>query len=253
MRKIIALVVVGIVSIGPSALPAQDDVETQLLERYYQDARKEMVAQIEADFVRASDTLGRSELNPRVLWALKRVPRHQFVPDYLRNYAYENRPLPIGHDQTISQPFIVAVMTELLDLGKGCKALDVGTGSGYQAAILAEICDQVYSIEIVEPLGIEARERLERLGYNNVTVRIGDGFNGWPEQGPFDAIVVAAVAGELPQPLLAQVKPGGRMIIPIGDALQGQTLVVVEKDADGAITTRDLLPVLFVPLTRDSE
>jgi protein-L-isoaspartate(D-aspartate) O-methyltransferase len=144
-------------------------------------------------------------------------------------------------------------MTDLLALPAGCTALDIGTGSGYQAAILAEICETVYTIEIVEPLGREAAARLERLGYQNVHARIGDGFFGWPEVGPFDAIVVAAVAEKLPMPLVEQIKPGGRMIIPIGSARSNQDLILVTKDTDGEISTRSILPVIFVPLTGDHE
>ena len=173
------------------------------------------------------------------------------MPKSLRHRAYENRPLQIGHGQTISQPYIVAIMTDLLALSPGCRVLDIGTGSGYQAAILAEICDVVYSIEIVEQLGLEARSRLERLGYENITVRIGDGFHGWPEQGPFDAIVVAAVAEDPPPPLLEQLKPGGRLIMPVGLDFGAQKLILVEKQADGQLSTTDILPVRFVPLTGD--
>lgn len=222
-------------------------------EQQFAGEREALILQIEADVQRTSEYLGKTALDPRVMEAMAQVPRHEFVPEALRVLAYENRPLPIGHDQTISQPYIVAIMTDLLALPAGCKALDIGTGSGYQAAILAEICDSVYTIEIVEPLGIEARNRLRRLGYDNTAVRIGDGFNGWPEQAPFDAIIVAAVANELPPPLLAQLKPGGRMIIPIRRKFMNQELVLAEKQTDGEITTRDILPVVFVPLTREPD
>lgn len=219
----------------------------------YADDRRALVRTIEKHVAETSGYLGRSKLSAPVIAALQNVPRHEFVPGWLSSRAYDDRPLPIGHDQTISQPYIVAIMTDLLDLQPGCKVLDVGTGSGYQAAILAEICDAVYSIEIVEALGLEARARLERLGYDNVMVRIGDGFHGWPEQQPFDAIVVAAVAAELPPPLLAQLKPGGRMMIPVHSGYRGQQLVLVEKLEDGSVTSREILPVRFVPLTRDHD
>ncbi len=222
-------------------------------ESAYADARESMLELIEADVRRTSEYLGKTALDPKVMDAIGRVPRHEFVPDALRAQAYENHPLPIGHDQTISQPYIVAIMTDLLELPAGCKALDIGTGSGYQAAILAEICDEVFSIEIVEPLGLAAEARLKRLGYDNVTVRIGDGFNGWPEQEPFDAIVVAATADKLPPPLVAQLKPGARMIIPVRQGSGSQELVLVEKHVDEKIITRDILPVLFVPLTGDHD
>jgi protein-L-isoaspartate(D-aspartate) O-methyltransferase len=222
-------------------------------ESAYADARESMLELIEADVRRTSEYLGKTALDPKVMDAIGRVPRHEFVPEALRAQAYENHPLPIGHDQTISQPYIVAIMTDLLELPAGCKALDIGTGSGYQAAILAEICDEVFSIEIVEPLGLAAEARLKRLGYDNVTVRIGDGFNGWAEQEPFDAIVVAATADRLPPPLVAQLKPGARMIIPVRQGSGSQELVLVEKHVDEKIITRDILPVLFVPLTGDHD
>ncbi len=222
-------------------------------ERRYTDARQALARTIENHVRETSSYLGKSALNPLVIEAIRAVPRHEFVPEWLRSRAYEDRPLPIGHDQTISQPYIVAIMTDLLALQPNCKVLDIGTGSGYQAAILAEICDTVYTIEIVEALGLEARARLERLGYGNVTVRIGDGFHGWPEQQPFDAIIVAAVAAELPPPLVEQLKPGGRMIIPLHSGARGQQLVLVEKHSDETITSKEILPVRFVPLTGDHD
>jgi protein-L-isoaspartate(D-aspartate) O-methyltransferase len=212
-----------------------------------------LILEIEANVERTRGYLGKSALDSRVMDAMATVPRHEFVPAPLREIAYDNRPLPIGYGQTISQPYIVAIMTDLLDLPAGCTALDIGTGSGYQAAILAEICETVYTIEIVEPLGQEARARLERLGYQNVRSRIGDGFFGWPEAAPFDAIVVAAVADELPLPLVEQIKPGGRMIIPIGTRLSGQDLILVTKNSAGETSTRSILPVIFVPLTGDHD
>lgn len=222
-------------------------------ERQYTEARQALVRTIENHVRETSGYLGTTALSPLVIEAIRQVPRHEFVPDWLRSKAYEDRPLPIGHDQTISQPYIVAIMTDLLALPAGCKVLDIGTGSGYQAAILAEICDSVYTIEIVEALGLEARARLERLGYENIKVRIGDGFNGWPEQQPFDAIIVAAVTAEPPGPLLQQLKPGGRMMIPLHSGIRGQQLVLVEKHSDEKITSREILPVRFVPLTGDHD
>lgn len=192
---------------------------------------------------------GRETVDPRVLGVLGRLPRHEFVPLPLRARAYENRPLPIGHGQTISQPYIVAVMTDLLKVGAGDTALEIGTGSGYQAAVLAELGVKVSSIEIVEPLALEAGERLRRLGYANIATRIGDGYHGWPERGPFDAIMVTAAASHVPPPLVRQLKPGGRMVIPVGAAFQTQQLLLVEKRADGTVTTRQMMPVAFVPLT----
>ncbi|MDO8932764.1 MAG: protein-L-isoaspartate(D-aspartate) O-methyltransferase [Rhodocyclaceae bacterium] len=192
---------------------------------------------------------GRGALDPRVLAALGRVPRHEFVSAALRSSAYANRPLPIGHGQTISQPYIVAVMTDYAKVGAGDTALEIGTGSGYQAAVLAELGVKVWSIEIVEPLAKEAAERLRRLGYANVATKFGDGYHGWPEHGPFDAIVVTAAASHVPPPLLRQLKPGGRMVIPVGASFQTQQLLLVEKRDDGTVTTRQMMPVRFVPLT----
>ena len=219
----------------------------------YAEARRQLARTIEEDVRQTSDYLGKSELDPRTIEAMATVPRHEFVPEALRAFAYANEPLPIGNDQTISQPYIVAIMTDLLDLPPDCKVLDIGTGSGYQAAVLAEICASVFSIEIVEPLGTQAAKRLARLGYDNVSLRIGDGFFGWPEEQPFDAIVVAAATDELPEPLIEQLKPGGRMIIPLYSGFASEQLVLVEKHADQSITTREILPVRFVPLTGDHD
>lgn len=192
---------------------------------------------------------GTQTIDRRVLAALGRVPRHEFVSSALRNSAYDNRPLPIGHGQTISQPYIVAVMTDLLNVGRGDTALEIGTGSGYQAAVLAELGVKVWSIEIVTALADEAAQRLRRLGYAGVTTRAGDGYHGWPDRGPYDAIIVTAAASHVPPPLLQQLKPGGRMVIPVGAPFQTQQLMLVEKRPDGAVTTRQMMPVRFVPLT----
>jgi len=186
------------------------------------------------------------------LKAMRAVLRHEFVPDNLRAHAYDDRPLPIGHGQTISQPYIVALMTELLQVEPEDKVLEIGAGSGYQAAVLAEIVDKVYTIEIIEPLGQQAIERFERLGYDNVETRIGDGYHGWEEHAPFDAIIVTAAASHIPPPLVEQLKPGGRMVIPVGPPLATQQLMIVEKDEEGAVTQRSVMPVRFVPLTRGS-
>ena len=193
--------------------------------------------------------MGKGVLDPRVLQVLGRVPRHEFVPPLLRAYAYDNRPLPIGHGQTISQPYIVAVMTDLLALEPGQSVLEIGTGSGYQAAVLAELGAKVSSIEIVEPLAKEAAERLWRLGYGEVMTKVGDGYDGWPQQAPFDAIIVTAAASHVPPPLVRQLKPGGRMVIPVGAPFQPQQLLLLEKHADGTVTMRQLMAVSFVPLS----
>ncbi len=188
---------------------------------------------------------------PIILETMKSVPRHEFVPLVLRPVAYYDRPLPIGYGQTISQPFIVALMTYLLAPEPDHVVLEVGTGSGYQAAVLSPLVGQVCSIEIIAELGRAAADRLQRLGYANVETRIGDGYYGWPECGPFDGIVVTAAAGHIPPPLVDQLKPGGKMVIPVGGPFSTQQLVLVENRDEGRITTRQLLPVRFVPLTGD--
>jgi protein-L-isoaspartate(D-aspartate) O-methyltransferase len=185
----------------------------------------------------------------RVLRALREVERHRFVPESLQGEAYANQPLPIGHGQTISQPWIVALMTDLVAPQADDRVLEVGTGSGYQAAVLAKLVGQVYSIEIIEPLAGQAQERLAQLGFANVTTRLGDGYFGWEEQAPFDAIVVTAAASHVPPPLIAQLKPGGRMVIPVGGRFAVQSLLLVEKTAAGETVTRQVAAVRFVPLT----
>ena len=214
------------------------------------DPRAAMVEEVAAMARATVWETGRPGLSPAVLQALARVPRHEFVPAAQVPYAYENRPLPIGHRQTISQPYIVALMTDLLDLRPGAVVLEVGTGSGYQAAVLAELAERVYSIEIVEPLAREARARLDRLGYEKVITRVGDGYAGWPEHGPFDGILVTAAPDHVPPALLEQLKPGARLVIPVGEGADAQSLKVFEKAADGSLRHRDVLPVRFVPLTR---
>jgi protein-L-isoaspartate(D-aspartate) O-methyltransferase len=189
-------------------------------------------------------------LSQRVAAVMNAVPRHEFVPASQRANAYENRPLAIGYGQTISQPYIVALMTELAQVAPGERALEIGTGSGYQAAILSDLGAQVYTIEIVPQLARAAAERLRRLGYASIRTRTGDGYNGWTEAQPFDAILVTAAASHVPPPLVRQLKPGGRMVIPVGPPFVTQQLALVTKDAQGAVRTRQLLPVSFVPLTR---
>jgi len=215
----------------------------------YRSERAGMVKEIQDDLRFTSERVGKKALSPCVNDAMLSVFRHEFVPEHLKRYAYENRPLPIGFGQTISQPYIVGIMTELLDVGKESVVLELGTGSGYQAAILACCVKQVYSIEIIQELGEEAKARLKRLGYQNVEVRIGDGYYGWKEHAPFDAIVVTAAAGIIPPPLIEQLKPGGKMVIPVGGPFMMQYLMLVEKDDDGKTKTKQLLPVAFVPLT----
>lgn len=185
----------------------------------------------------------------RVLAAMRRVPRHEFVPPAQRGRAYDDSPLPIGYGQTISQPYIVALMTELAEVRRGDSVLEVGTGSAYQAAVLAELTDRVFTMEIVPELAGSAAERLDRLGYDGVTSRQGDGYHGWPEEAPFDVIVVTAAADHIPPPLVRQLEAGGRMVIPVGHAFAVQRLMLVTKNDEGDVRSRDVLPVRFVPLT----
>jgi protein-L-isoaspartate(D-aspartate) O-methyltransferase len=187
---------------------------------------------------------------PRVLAAMRKVPRHRFVDPAQATSAYADRPLSIGHGQTISQPYIVALMTQLADPQPGDRVLEIGTGSGYQAAVLAELASAVYTIEIVEPLAAEATHRLQELGYDNVQVRAGDGYAGWPEHAPFDIVMLTAAPEQVPQPLLDQLKPGGRLVAPVGSQLLGQELRLIRKRDDGSLRTTRVAPVRFVPFTR---
>lgn len=187
----------------------------------------------------------------RVIKAMNDVPRHLFVKESLRDLAYADGPLPIGYSQTISQPYIVAYMTEILQPDAHHTVLEVGTGSGYQAAILSKLVHHVYSIEIIPGLGEEVTERLERLGYDNVTVRIGDGYNGWEEHAPFDRIIVTAAPEQIPEKLVEQLKPGGRMVLPVGEPFFGQDMLVVKKDRTGQVTTQETIPVRFVPMIHE--
>ncbi len=229
----------------PEATPTESSTENRpplAEDDRFLEARRRMVRY---------DLQGRDIWDPRVLDAMGRVPRQVFVPREFQNSAYEDAPLPIGQGQTISQPYIVALMTQLVRPTPKSKALDIGTGSGYQAAVLGELCKEVYSIEIVKPLADEARERLAELGYKNVTVRHGDGYNGWPEHAPFDAIIVAASPPEVPQPLIDQLAPGGRLVIPVGHFYQ--ELVLIERDEDGRIRRRTVAAVAFVPMTGEAQ
>lgn len=209
----------------------------------------ELIKIIEQEVRQTSRELGKTELDPRVMRAIATVPRDEFVPPEEESSAYENRPLPIGNGQTISQPYIVAIMTDMLNLKPDSKVLELGTGSGYQAAILSELAGEVYTIEIVEPLGLLAKERLQRLGYDNVTTKVGDGYYGWEEHAPFDAIIVTAAASHIPPPLIKQLKTGGRMIVPVGSHFMTQQLLVVDKLADQKVVSRQVMPVVFVPVT----
>jgi protein-L-isoaspartate(D-aspartate) O-methyltransferase len=218
-------------------------------EEEFASARAGLVQQIE-EHVRATRRyIDKQHLDPKVMEAMGTVPRHEFVPRAARKNAYANRPLAIGHGQTISQPYIVALMTDLLEVTETDRVLEVGTGSGYQAAILAELVRQVYTIEIIEPLAQEAQERLRRLNIANIQTRTGDGYYGWSEHAPYDAIIVTAAAGHVPPPLLRQLKAGGRMVIPVGSGFHTQQLLLITKESEDRITTRQILPVVFVPLT----
>jgi protein-L-isoaspartate(D-aspartate) O-methyltransferase len=220
---------------------------------HYIDARNKMVKLIEDEVLKTSEYLEKQNLDQRVLKTIKTVPRHLFVPENQRHAAYENRPLPIGYGQTISQPYIVAIMTDLIAPKSQHKALEIGTGSGYQAAILSHLVDKVFTMEIVEPLGKLAQARLQKLDYQNVVVTIEDGYHGWESEAPFDIIIVTAAASHIPPPLIKQLKPGGKMIIPVGSRFMTQQLLLVEKDQQAKTTVRQVLPVRFVPLIDKSE
>ncbi len=223
----------------PSALLLWDTDQPKGDEEVQKEKRLRMVAtQIEARGVR----------NKRVLDAMRKVPRHKFVPARELRAAYDDRPLPIGHGQTISQPYIVAYMTELLDPKPEHTALEVGAGSGYQAAVLAELVSKVYTIEIIKALGESAKARLEKLGYENVEVKVADGYHGWEEHAPFDSIIVTCAASHVPPPLIEQLKPGGKMCIPVGTVFGPQYLFIIVKQADGSVKSKSVLPVRFVPL-----
>lgn len=240
------LLILSLLACSPAPVPSpMPPSET----RSFTDQRLEMVRATIAE-----PTDGRPPVtSPLVLDAMRTVPRHLFVPADLEGHAYEDRPLSIGHGQTISQPYIVALMTELLDAQADDTVLEIGTGSGYQAAVLSRLVDSVYSIEIVEPLGRRAREALAEAGATNVHLRIGDGYLGWPEAAPFDAIIVTAAPDHVPQPLIDQLAIGGRMVIPVGDAWATQELLLLEKTEGGDLRRKRVMPVRFVPLTGDRQ
>lgn len=210
--------------------------------------RRELLEQIDADFAATADYTGKFKLDPRIRQSMGEVPRHLFVPSAEQSLAYVDHALPIGCGQTISQPYIVALMTDLLETRPDQIVLEVGTGSGYQAAVLSSLVRQLYSVEVIEELATSAAERLERLGYGNVEVRAGDGALGWPEHAPYDGIIVTAAAHKIPPALIEQLKPGGRLVIPVGDSY-GQDLRLIQKQADGSVKSRSVIPVAFVPLT----
>jgi protein-L-isoaspartate(D-aspartate) O-methyltransferase len=215
------------------------------------DSQRQVLIEELRDVSRLSEEYGAPPISERTLAVLGHVPRHEFVPDAQKRYAYENRPLSIGARQTISQPYIVALMTDLAEVTKNDAVLEIGTGSGYQAAVRSELAGRVYTIEIVEELGRRAANTLERLGYDNVTARVGDGYAGWPDQAPFDAILVTAAPEEVPKPLIEQLAVGGRMVIPVGAENEVQILQVLTKEDDGQVIVSNVIEVRFVPLTRD--
>lgn len=206
-----------------------------------------LLDEIESEYRYTRGMTGKAVLDPRVKDALFNIPRDRFVPKSLIDSAFDNNPLPIGHGQTISQPYIVAIMTDLLELEADDVVLEIGTGSGYQAAILSQLCKQVYSIEYVTALADIARARFEKLGYDNIECMAGNGYDGWPEHAPYDGIIVTAAASQIPGPLIEQLKPGGRMVIPVGRPYSHQELKLVIKDQDGELEIRDVLGVAFVP------
>ncbi len=226
-------------------------------------AREAMVGEIAAEVRATRKHLGKDALDARVMAAMGKVPRHAFVPPVNRPYAYENRPQPIGHGQTISQPYMVAIMTDLAAIGPKDRVLEIGTGCGYQTAVLAELAASVYSVEVVPELASQAAARLRELGYGNVELRIGDGAQGWPERAPFDAIIVTAAAWRrVPPTLIEQLAPGGRLVVPVDRSkaaarypftAQEQDLQLVSKDLEGKITQRSVLPVAFVPLVESGK
>jgi len=211
---------------------------------YFEPQRQQMLAEISAGATHVSDSIGKTVLGERVMAVMGKVPRHEFVPIELQPYAYANIPLPIGFEKTISQPFIVALMTDLLDIQPDDSVLEIGTGLGYQAAILAELARKVYSIEIIEELARQAKERVSRQGYTNVEFRISHGYHGWSEHAPFDKVIVTAAPDLIPPPLLHQLKAGGKMVVPAG-LPDAQQLVLVEKDLNGRMSTREVLRVRF--------
>ncbi len=235
----ISLALFGLVALTNPAYSADD----------YPAQRARLVKEISRDVIATRHYIGKKTLDERVMAAIGTVERHRFVPASQQNDAYKNRPLPIGYGQTISQPYIVALMTDLLEPHQDDVVLEIGTGSGYQAAILSRLVSKVYSIEIIPELGVSASQRLQRLGFDNVELRTGDGYYGWEEHAPFDAIIITAAASHIPPPLVRQLKPGGVLVIPVGPPFQVQHLTLVKKSRQGELRTRQILPVSFVPFT----
>ncbi|GMQ89473.1 MAG: protein-L-isoaspartate(D-aspartate) O-methyltransferase [Gammaproteobacteria bacterium] len=210
--------------------------------------QQDMLDDIDAEVRYTRSLIGKDALDPRVMEAVRKVPRDEFVPPDMKSVAFENGPLPIGHGQTISQPYIVALMTDMVAPEPEHRILEIGTGSGYQTAILSQLCSKVYSVEVVAKLSTDAAALLKRLGYHNIETRIGDGYHGWPEHAPYDGIIVTAAATYIPEALIEQLKPGGRMAIPVGLPYSHQELMLVRKDEHGKMVTESVLGVAFVPL-----
>lgn len=216
-------------------------------ESHFARQRRQMLEEIASEAYCVSDCLGKFNLDAEVMAAMAQVPRHQFVPDDLRDHAYLNQPLPIGYDKTISQPFIVALMTDLLQIRPGDTVLEIGTGLGYQTAVLSRLARQVYSVERIEGLACQARNRLAKLGYDNIEIRLGDGHHGWQEHAPYDKVIVTAAPHAIPPALIEQLKPGGRMVLPVGH-FYSQQLLLLTKDRTGRTETQAILPVIFSAL-----
>ena len=248
MRVLVALVVVGTALAEPETRPSwSPPVPAASAERV-----EERESMVKNQIAHSPD--GRTRVGDKnVLTAMRVVPRHVFVPEARRRQAYRDSPLPIGHGQTISQPYIVAMMTELLDLDENTRVLEIGTGSGYQAAVLAQLTPHVYTVEIIEPLAERAHRTLAAQGYDSVRTRYADGYLGWPEHAPFDVIIVTCAAGHVPLPLWEQLAPGGRIVIPIGGPYEVQRLIVVTKQTDGTRRSRTIMTVRFVPMTRKAQ
>lgn len=214
--------------------------------------RQRMIDDIELEVEYTRNLIGREHLDPKVMSAMRDVPREKFVPPEMQYAAFENGPLPIGHGQTISQPYIVALMTDMLNLQPDCRVLEIGTGSGYQTAILSQLCKKVYTVEVVPELGEDAKRLFRKLGYHNVEARTGNGYNGWPEHAPYEGIIVTAAAPYIPMTLVEQLKPNGRLVIPVGPPHSHQELMLVEKEPQGGMRTRSVLGVAFVPMVESA-
>ncbi|HZD25280.1 MAG TPA: protein-L-isoaspartate(D-aspartate) O-methyltransferase [Alphaproteobacteria bacterium] len=227
--------------------PRSEEGENGAAPAYLQQ-RAEMVAVIELEMLVTGQEIGITQLDPEVKAALYDVPRHAFVPEELRPYAYRHGPLPVGYEQNISSPFLIALMAQLAGLDQSKTVFETGTGAGYMAAVLSRLAAKVYSVEVVEPLAYEAAQKLKELGYDKVTVKQGDGYYGWAEHAPYDAIVVKEAVDHVPPPLLAQLKPGGRLVIPLGPARGPQVLTIVQKNGEGRLRRTEIMPVVFSPL-----